>query len=221
MITLCWSAKGGSGTTTVTAILALTARRPALLVDLAGEAHAALGLPTPTAPGVLDWLASSAPPDHLADLVVGVDDGLELLPDPSPHPEAGGPRRAHDANRWAELGAWLAAWSERRTGDVFVDAGTGEPPPGLVEHCTHSLLVTRGCYLSLTRAGRLRTRPTGVVLVAEPGRALGIADVERSAGAPVVATVDVDPAVARALDSGLLISRIPRAVRRELDRAAA
>ncbi len=221
MITLCWSAKGGSGTTTVTAILALTARRPALLVDLGGEAHAALGLPTPTGPGVLDWLASSAPPDHLTDLLVGVVDGLALLPGPTAPSEATEPRRAHDGDRWDELGDWLAGWSERRTGDVFVDAGTGEPPPALLEHCAHSLLVTRGCYLSLTRAARLGTRPTGVVLVAEPGRALGAADVERSAGAPVVATVDVDPAVARALDSGLLTCRIPRAVRRELDRAAA
>ena len=221
MITLCWSAKGGSGTTTVAAILALTARRPALLVDLDGEAHAALGLPAPTGPGALDWLASSAPPDHLADLLVDVGDGLTLLPDPGAHHGAAERRRAHGADRWAELGTWLAGWSERRAGDVFVDAGTGEPPPGLVEHCTHSLLVTRGCYLSLTRAGRLSTRPTGVVLVVEPGRALGTADAERSAGAPVVATVDVDPAVARALDSGLLTCRIPRGVRRELDRAAA
>jgi hypothetical protein len=221
MITLCWSAKGGSGTTTVTAILALTARRPALLVDLDGEAHAALGLPTPTGPGVLDWLASGAPPEHLADLLVDVADGLALLPEPSAHRDTAEPRHQHDADRWTELGTWLEGWSERRAGNVFVDAGTGEPPPGLAEHCTHSLLVTRGCYLSLTRAARLGTRPTGVVLVAEPGRALRAADVERSAGAPVVATVDVDPAVARALDSGLLASRIPRAVRRGLDRAAA
>ncbi|MFZ2440837.1 MAG: hypothetical protein WAW51_00670, partial [Ilumatobacteraceae bacterium] len=57
---LCWSAKGGSGTTVVSAALALVLshRRPALLVDLAGDAPAALGIAEPAGPGVADWLAS-------------------------------------------------------------------------------------------------------------------------------------------------------------------
>ena len=43
---LCWSAKGGSGTTVVSAALALvlSQQRPALLVDLAGDALAVLTL---------------------------------------------------------------------------------------------------------------------------------------------------------------------------------
>jgi len=49
----CWSTKGGAGTTVVTAALGLVlARRHpagALLVDLAGDLPAALGLP-PDAP---------------------------------------------------------------------------------------------------------------------------------------------------------------------------
>ena len=57
---LCWSAKGGSGTTVVAAALALVLARqqPTTLVDLAGDIPAALGLPQPSGPGVADWLAS-------------------------------------------------------------------------------------------------------------------------------------------------------------------
>ena len=56
---VCWSAKGGSGTTVVSAALALvlSQSRPALLVDLAGDLPATLGIAEPTGPRVLDWLA--------------------------------------------------------------------------------------------------------------------------------------------------------------------
>ena len=49
------------------------------------------------------------------------------------------------------------------------------------------------------------------MLVSEPGRSLRAADVERSVGAPVVATVSLDVAVARAVDAGLLDARACRA----------
>ena len=54
------------------------------------------------------------------------------------------------------------------------------------------------------------------MLIDEPGRALRPRDVEHSIGAPVVATLALDPAVARAVDAGLLLSRIPRVVARSL-----
>jgi hypothetical protein len=59
-----------------------------------------------------------------------------------------------------------------------------------------------------------------VVLVTEPGRSLGRTDVERAIGAPVVADVAVDPQVARAVDAGLLLHRLPRGLARDLARAA-
>ena len=59
-----------------------------------------------------------------------------------------------------------------------------------------------------------------MVLVTEPGRALGRADVERTVGAPVVAEVAVDPQVARAVDAGMLTSRLPRGFARDVARAA-
>jgi hypothetical protein len=72
----------------------------------------------------------------------------------------------------------------------------------------------------LQRAVATRCRPDGVVLVCEPGRSLRGTDVERSVGAPVVASVSVDVAVSRAVDAGLLAARLPRLLQRELRSAA-
>ena len=52
MITICWAAKGGSGTTVVAATRALTTPHPTLLVDLAGDLPTTLGLTHPDGPGV-------------------------------------------------------------------------------------------------------------------------------------------------------------------------
>ena len=226
MVTLCWAAKGGSGTTVVAAGLALSSRRSSLLVDLDGEIPAVLGVPEPDRPGVADWLGSEAPPDQLANLMIEIGPHTWLLPwcaaarrattpTPSPH------RRDGSEDRWDELGRWLHDWSRHGDCDVTVDAGTGEPPTGLVTHADRSLLVTRPCYLSLRRAVRSTLRPTGVVLVDEPGRALSQRDVEHALGVAVEATVSLDPAVARAVDAGLLATRLPRVISRELRQVAA
>jgi hypothetical protein len=115
------------------------------------------------------------------------------------------------------LAAWLAA--ERRR--VVVDAGAARDVPcDLLRVATHSLLVTRPCYLALRAAVRAAIRPTGVILVEEPGRALRRDDVEASLGVPVVATVLADPAVARAVDAGLLAAHLPAGFRRVLQSAA-
>ena len=60
MVTLCWAAKGGSGTTVVAASFALNSTHPSVLVDLDGELPAALGLPEPDRPGVAEWLATDS-----------------------------------------------------------------------------------------------------------------------------------------------------------------
>jgi hypothetical protein len=59
-----------------------------------------------------------------------------------------------------------------------------------------------------------------VVLVAEEGRALTPSDVEDVLGAPVRAAVSVTAQVARVVDAGLLASRLPRTLERELRHAA-
>jgi MinD superfamily P-loop ATPase len=218
MVTLCWAAKGGSGTTVVAAALALSSRCPSLLVDLDGEIPAVLGLPEPDRPGIAEWLASDATPDHLPDLMVDIDPTTWLLPWRSGmRPMA----PLTPAARWEELGRWLHNWSRLGDCEVTIDAGTGEPSPALIASADRALLVTRPCYLSLRRAVRSATRPTGIVLVHEPGRALSRRDVEHALGVPVEATVSLDPAVARAVDAGLLATRLPRVITRELRRVAA
>lgn len=207
MISVCFAVKGGSGTTVVAASMGAGSTRPALLVDLAGDLPAVLGLPEADGPGVLDWLRSDSAPERLAAIERDLRPGLSLL--------ARGAPGAVPSARWSELAAWLA--TDRR--EVIVDAGTGTPPTALAA-AGRCLLVTRACYLALRAAARSPVRPAGVVLVAEPGRAYGAADVESATGAPVICTMLVDPAIARVVDSGMLASRLPAAARRALRAAA-
>jgi MinD superfamily P-loop ATPase len=222
MVILCWAAKGGSGTTVVTAAFALNSPRPCLLVDLDGELPAALGIPDPDRPGVADWVSSDAPPAHLDDLTVDITAGVTLLP----HRQHALARRRDPApsrcvdERWAMFADWLSERTEAGF-DVVIDAGTGDPEAALLSVAEHRLLVTRPCYLSLRRATRAAVRPNGVIVVDEPGHALTVRDVERAIGAPVVAVMSFDPAIARAVDAGMLSTRLPRTVVQQLRRVAA
>lgn len=209
MHTLCWSAKGGCGTTVVAAALALLSARqaPTLLLDLGGDQPSALGMADPGEPGVGDWLASSrAAAESLWQLSVEAVDGLRVVPLGTP--------ATFDQAAWSRLVGALAS----APGPVIVDAGNGPPPPSVHQRVTRSLLVLRPCYLAVRRAVAARGLADGVVLVTEPARALGVGDVEHTVGASVMAEVAWDPAVARAVDSGLLASRLPSAIARPLQR---
>jgi len=208
MLTICWAAKGGSGTTVFVAATALATTTPTVVIDLAGDVMAVLGLPEPEGPGVHEWLRSDSPADRLVRLEHRVTDHATAI--------AAGRPDAQGCPRWFELGAHLRT-DERR---VIVDAGTGRPPDALLAAADETLLVTRACYLSLGHAVSAGVAPSGVVLIDEPGRSLRAADIERSLGAPVVSTVLLDPAIARAVDSGLLAGRLPGPWRRQLRRAA-
>lgn len=217
MVIACWSVKGGSGTSVVAASLALIVaeRTPvpgALLVDLAGDAAAVLGLAEP-ATGVREWLAAgdSAPADSLARLEIDAAPNLRLLP-------CGVVSSSSSTTRGDVLAALLG--DDPRP--VVIDAGTltDEVALTVAASATVSLLVLRPCYLALRRAVSAPLRPSGVVLVGEVGRALGRADVEAVLGVPVRAEVMVDPAVARAVDAGLLASRLPKPLARALRHAA-
>ena len=245
MVTLCWAAKGGSGTTVVATALALSSKRPSLLVDLDGEIPTVLGLPDPDRPGINEWVASQAPPSHLTDLLIEISDTCWLLPcHNESRPISMSKTRqgqGHHLNgnatplatttaavstsagerRWTELAQWLTEWAGGRGGEVTIDAGTGEPNTTLLDAADRTLLVTRPCYLALRRATQSEVRPTGVVLVNEVGHSLAQRDIEHALRAPVVATVSIDPAVSRAVDAGLLTNRLPRVIERELRRAAA
>ena len=219
MVVSCWSAKGGSGTTVVAASLALVlAQRSGpgvLLVDLAGDVPAALGMAEPAGPGVTGWAAagSDVPADALGRLEVPVLDELQLLARGGDAPMV--PARA-------ELLAALLAADDRT---VVVDcgtlsAGTTDGAIAVAAGANVSLLITRACYLSLRRAVAAPIRPSAAVLVNEPGRALDRGDVESVLGVAVSAELTVDPGVARAVDAGLLASRLPRSLQRALRDAA-
>jgi hypothetical protein len=196
----CWAAKGGAGTTVVASAVALRlAQRSAdgvMLVDAAGDVPAVLGLPEPHEPGLAGWLRSEG--DGPLPEIAGRP-GLSVVP------RGVGPLAAACVDRLA-----VALVHEPRP--IVVDCGTA--PEGvaavLAERVDQSILVTRPCYLALRRFVSLtRPRPTGVIVVREPGRVLSAADVAAAAGAPVVAEIDVDPAIARAIDAGLLATRLP------------
>jgi cellulose biosynthesis protein BcsQ len=223
MLVACWSVKGGSGTTVVAAALALlmadAAQGPVLLVDLGGDAAAALGLPERgDGVGLADvWADTTADPAAdgaaLAPIVRPAAPGLELLslgafPAGRVAPPGAGDR----------LAAALSGW-----GAAVVDCGAAGPqgPALALAACsTISLLVLRPCYLALRRAVAAPLRPSGIVVVTERDRALRASDVEAVVGAPVRADVPWDPAVARAVDAGLLATRVPRALSRALRSAA-
>ncbi len=209
MLVVCWSAKGGSGTTVVASALALLLARaaPTRLLDLTGDAPAALGLAEPVGPGISEWAAvPHATADALWRLGAPVVDGLELVPV--------GHGEHVDAAAWERL---ISA-SDADGALTVVDAG-GPPPPVAHAGAQRSVLVVRPCYLALRRAARC-SGATDVVVVDEPGRALRVGDVERAIGVPVVAEVGWDPAIARAVDAGLLAARLPGELTRGLRRLA-
>lgn len=197
-----WGVKGGSGVSVTAAAAAIesAAHDRTLLVDLAGDQPAVLGLDEPAGPGVLDWCAAdTVGGDALTRLEVPVRDGLRLLPS--------GGRAACPPDRLVDL--WHALAAERRT--VVVDGGVVADTP--VVPGGRTILVIRSCYLALRRASRLTVRPDGVVVVLDPGRALDRRDVGDVVGAPVLAAIGVDPAVARAVDAGVFARRLPPMLR--------
>ena len=220
MLLACWSAKGGSGTTVVSVALASMLAGPspagALLVDLAGDVPAVLGMPEPAGPGVAGWLAAGAdvPADALTRLEVQGPGALRLLargvPDEADH---------HVVSERSEVLAALLAADPR---PVVADCGSGPAGAGraLVAAAACSLLVLRPCYLSLRRAKQVGLRPTGIVLVGAADSSLRAPDVEAVLEAPVVATISADAQVARAVDAGQLGHRLPRSLRRSLRHVA-
>ncbi|HEY4378097.1 MAG TPA: hypothetical protein VGM93_13105, partial [Acidimicrobiales bacterium] len=184
----------------------------ALLADLAGDLPAVLGVADTVGRGLAGWLAagSDVPDDALARMERQVAPGVGLLP------RGAGPLGADRADA---LAAQLA--TERRS--VIVDCGClapGSAAAVLAGAANRSLLVTRPCYLALRRVAQAPVAPSGVVLITEPGRSLGRRDVEDVVGAPVVAELALDPAVARAVDAGILAARLPRSFERALRAAA-
>jgi hypothetical protein len=214
MYTICWSPKGGSGTTVVATLLALLAARhqPTVVVDLGGDVGIALGADLGGSTGVGDWLCTSGAPDvRLWQLAQSCEPGdasdLRIVPQ--------GSMPAGD--RLVDLAAErLAAAAAAHDGHVVIDAGRVVPEGPLLDCAARSLMVVRPCFLALRRASALGVVGSDIVVVAEPGRCLTRRDIELSLGAPVVAELPWDPGIARAVDAGLLRRRLPAVAGRAL-----
>ena len=233
MLIACWSPKGGCGTTVVSAALALVlaGEGPTLLADLAGDVPAVLGVPDPAGPGLLHWLRAGADVDvdALARLEIDAAPDLRLLPAGVEAPATAAGTPGGDPREWSgdddldpARAPVLAAALAGDHRPVVADCGRADAGAGLAlaAGAGLSLLVLRPCYLALRRALAAPIRPSGVVLVTEEGRSLTRRDVEEVLGVPVRAEVARDPAVARAVDAGLLASRVPRGLERSLRSAA-
>ena len=106
--------------------------------------------------------------------------------------------------------------------NVIVDAGTQShfdvtAFDHLLNGADRSLLVVKSCFLAVHAAVGLSRRAHGIVVVGDEERRIAEADIAAAVGVPVLATVMVHPAVARAVDAGLLSARLPRAFTRSLE----
>jgi len=205
----------------VAAAIALRLARsvPVVLADLAGDLPLVLGLEMdPEKPGLADWLAAGpgVSDDALDRVTVPIGPRLSIMPR--------GPAASAAADRSFVNGTGAAlAEALGRRGTVVVDCGaiTPDSPSWTVAaEAEQSLLVMRTCYIALRRAMALPLRPSGVVLLEEVGRMVDQQSVEEALGVPVVARIDWDQSIGKAVDIGLLSCRFPSKLRR-VARAAA
>jgi cellulose biosynthesis protein BcsQ len=202
-ITAVYATKGGQGVTTTAAALAiLTAHTGArtLLVDTAHDQPAILGLPEPAGPGLGDYL-QPASRTTLAQITTPIAENLDLI------------HRGHTDIVFATHTYGLLTGGLGHYDHVIID--THNAAYAWTLHVDRRLLVTRPCYLALRRS-TITPRPDTVVLISEHQRALDANDIEAVLGIPVTATVPYSPAIARAIDAGLLTARLPRELARAL-----
>jgi CobQ/CobB/MinD/ParA nucleotide binding domain len=195
--------KGGQGVTTITAALGVLhaqAGHRTLLIDTGGDLPAILGKPEPLSVGLSDYLVD--PSITLDDITVNIGENLDIV------------TRGTGPITFTTYTYGLIAGALGDYDTVIIDAGTCATEWN--QHAERNVFVTRPCYLAVRRAIHLPRRPTEVVLMAEPGRALSTHDIEVVLGVPLSATVPVDIDTARIIDAGILGSRIPQRISRAL-----
>lgn len=209
---VCWSVGGGVGTSVVAAGLALAAERsgdPAVLVDLGGDQFVLFGTLEIAGLGLADWLRapSDVPADALRRLEVDLVPGIALVP------RGTGPLVADRAASLVDALAGDARFAVVDAGNVVADATAA----ALVAAAPRTLLVTRACPVALRRLTALPVAPDGIVVVRDRRRTVTWQDVADASGAPVLAELEIDPAVAAAVDAGLARRPLPRTFLRVLD----
>lgn len=202
-ITCIYSHKGGQGVTTIaaaTAALINNRHHHTLLIDTGHDLAAVLGQREPTGPGLTDYLADTT--ITLTDITTSISEGLDLI-------HSGNGPRQFDTSTYVLTTGGLDHYDH-----VIIDAAPDAHP--WVRHANVSVMVTRPCYLALRHANGHARRPDHVVVVNEPGRTLNFADIAAVTGRPVTAATCYDPIIARAIDAGILASRLPRSLARDL-----
>jgi hypothetical protein len=106
--------------------------------------------------------------------------------------------------------------------NVIVDAGTPSQIgttvfDQLLNGVDRSLLVVKSCFLAVHASVGLAHQAHGVVVVSDEDRRITDSDVAAAIGLRVLASVSVQPAVARGVDAGLLSARLPRTYTRSLE----
>lgn len=179
MITVLSSPKPGSGTTTTAALLALAVRH---------DTHTHVVDLCGDLTAVLGVTHTTSPTTHITDRLTAHD------------------LTGNTAGEQTTFICRLAALGEH----VVIDAGS--PTHATVDRLpvgTVRRWVLRPCFLALRNATACLVRPDEVILLEELGRALTTRDVEAVTGAPVTATIEIHPQIARAVDAGLLTARPP------------
>lgn len=209
MFVIMSSVKGGVGTSVTSAALALLlardTSRPTYLVDIGGgDQPDILGLPAVT-DGLSSWLA--APDRRLSDLAVGVTDTLRLV--------ATGDRPLPTESSWMTSLA-LALDDIRTSAHVVVDAGQLDTTDHLDPLADRRLMIMRPCYVALRHVVTAVNRWDGLILVRPPDRVLTTRDVVSVCDMPLAAEITMTPDVSRAVDAGVLRSRLPTTFVRSL-----
>ncbi len=210
MLLALWSPKGGSGTSVVAAACSLVLARHggARLVDLDGDQPAIFGLTADPPTGVADWLAAGpeAPTEALERLTVEAAAELVLLP-------RGSTARTLQPPAAAEAGAALGVALRDGPVPTVLDLGTAVAPAAraLLEVADAAAIVVRGCYLALRRAVGAPglARSSGIAMVDEPRRSLHGRDCADVLDRPILAEFTVRASIARAVDAGVLGTRLP------------
>lgn len=236
---------GTSVTVAATALLAAREHGEAILIDVNGDQAAILGLPSPQSAGVFDWLHSRADSrESFERLAIPTSVGLHLVPPGSVGP-CDPDRVAQlttlltsfdcpvviDCGLRVPSGGTALDDGDPAAGFRSTQAASGQSadrPSSSVTHSalveelcssSRSILVSSSCYLAVRRAVQVIDAAhdgDGLVVIADPGRALDANDIASVTQLKLVASAERDPAVARCVDAGMFLHRPPRGLLRAM-----
>ena len=215
-----WSVKGGSGTSTVSASVAIRLAdndREVVLVDLAGDQPALLGViadGNADTAGISDWMVSDMDCGSLDALAEELVPGLRLLRQGTRSVADLGDTPADDSRRRRLITAVEALAHPDRV--VVVDAGL-DPHEHRSAVPAVPVCIIRNCYLALRRAQCLPGPYDRIVVVEEPQRALSVRNVADALGADKIESIAWDQQIARAVDAGTIVSMLPPPLTSGLD----